>query len=466
MIELIDTFPDANVQPAEYKRLLGYPRDRFLEGRARELADFARSWYAQHGRPWVYARQAERLDVTNGSILIDGTPFSSPRLLNTLREANADSAILVAVSAGPEIEAEAQKLWKEEKPDEYFFLEIFGSAVVEHLITVTGARLCNYAETHGLAVLPHYSPGYPEWDISQQPHLLDLIARANKLPGRIDVLESGMLRPKKSLLAVFGLTRQTDRTRRLTDLTPCENCSFSPCQYRRTPYKRSLTVSPAETLPGAAATDELTEPVTLDPAAKYSVNAKALKRWADERLTLTHHPDGSVDALFKYEGSTCTNAGRTIRFHYELTVGPRGEGYPLRSQKCYPAPGDTGHTHMCRYMSNAEHLMVAIDREKPLLGQPLNDVLSWTRPTSGASCYCEPNSRKHKWGLVLETLHHALVQLEQSAPPAPNGLPPALTAPTPAAGASRPRYPEHTEESQPPSVQASPRRSLPVVPTP
>ena len=38
---------------------------------------------------------------------------------------------------------------------------------------------------------------------------------------------------------------------------------------------------------------------------------------------------------------------------------------------------------MCRYMSNREHLMVAIDREKPLSGQPLNDVLTWARPVCG-----------------------------------------------------------------------------------
>ena len=44
-----------------------------------------------------------------------------------------------------------------------------------------------------------------------------------------------MLRPKKSLLAVFGLTRHIDRVRRLTDLVPCENCSFLTCQYRRSP---------------------------------------------------------------------------------------------------------------------------------------------------------------------------------------------------------------------------------------
>ena len=43
MIELADLIPDTNVQPAEYKRLLGYPRDRMLEGRSRELGEWARA---------------------------------------------------------------------------------------------------------------------------------------------------------------------------------------------------------------------------------------------------------------------------------------------------------------------------------------------------------------------------------------------------------------------------------------
>src|SRR5688500_20067694 len=77
MIELVDTLPDINVQPAEYKRLLGYPRDRVLEGRARELAEQARAWDAKHGRPWVYARQAVSLQVVDGSITMDGVAFTS-----------------------------------------------------------------------------------------------------------------------------------------------------------------------------------------------------------------------------------------------------------------------------------------------------------------------------------------------------------------------------------------------------
>ena len=31
-----------------------------------------------------------------------------------------------------------------------------------------------------MAVLPHYSPGYPEWDIGEQPRLLELIEETRK----------------------------------------------------------------------------------------------------------------------------------------------------------------------------------------------------------------------------------------------------------------------------------------------
>ena len=62
-IELAGTLLHVDVSTDEYVRLLGYPRRRMLEGRARELADWARDWYAVNGRPWFYARQAENLDI-------------------------------------------------------------------------------------------------------------------------------------------------------------------------------------------------------------------------------------------------------------------------------------------------------------------------------------------------------------------------------------------------------------------
>jgi hypothetical protein len=381
-MELIDTSPAVHVDPAEYKRLLGYPRDFEWEGRSRELAEWAQAWYAENGHPWIYARQAENLALDGDAIRIEGANFVTKRLLDTLSRAQADGAVLVAVGAGTEVDCATRQLWHEEKPDEYFFLEMYGSAVVEHLVAAAGARLCGWAEERGMAVLPHYSPGYPEWDVADQPRLLHLIH--GSLPCPVHALDSGMLSPKKTLLAVFGLTHQTTGLARLTDLIPCANCSLPACQYRR----------------------------ALTPAAKYRINAKALRRWAAERLSIEEHADGAIDALFRYDGTTCNNMGQPLAFEYRVKLGPPEEGYPIREQACAPAPEDLGHAHMCKFASG--ELLTAIADEKPLAGRPLDEVIAWRRPTSPAGCYCEPTSREHKWGLVLETIHYALANRQAS----------------------------------------------------
>ncbi len=399
MRELLDPHPDVRVDPAEYLRLLGFPRGHTLEGRPRELADWAGAWYATHGRPWIFSRPSRQLAVGADSLRVDGVVLRSDRMRGTLEQAGAHGAVLVAVSAGAQIEREALRAWVEERPDEYFFLETFGSAVVEQLVTAVGARLCAWAAGEGMAVLPHYSPGYPGWDVADQSALLSLVGR-DGLPGPLEVLDSGMLRPKKSLLAVFGITRHTDRVRRLSELVPCENCSFSPCRFRRVPYRRAAAATVARAPGGTSERD----------APRYATSTRALRRWTAERLSLTTAADGAVEAIFRYDGTTCSNMGRPLAFHYRVRLGPRAEGYRIREQACTPVPGDVGYRDMCQYLRDGEALIEAIGRDAPLAGQPLDAVLSWKRAAHGPGCYCEREARQHKWGLVLETIHYALAQ--------------------------------------------------------
>jgi hypothetical protein len=361
MMELIDSRPDVQVLDAEYQRLLGYPRAHVMSDRAAELAAQARAWYAGHGRPWVYAREVGVAEVG---------VFHGERLVESLRQADARGAIVAAVSAGAEAEQQAQRLWREEKPDEYFFLETYTSAVAEHLTTALGARLCAWAESRGKSILPHDSPGYPGWSVAEQPALFALLGE--KLPGPLETLESGALRPKKSLLAVFGIANDPASLYRLTAGVPCVHCSYHPCQYRRAPY---------------------------------TVNPRALERWCAERLHLTRCDDGTIEARFRYDGSTCTNMGRPMAFDYLVKLGPREAGFPVREQHCAPVTGDTGHRAMCDY---SDELMAAIEEDKPLAGRPLAEVLTWRRPPSPAGCFCDVANRDHKWGLVLETIHYAL----------------------------------------------------------
>ena len=244
MFELIEKNPPVDVPEAEYQRLLGYPKHRPLEGRARELADAAQQWFSENGRPWIVAREIGGLELGEKIIRMGAMEFSSRRLADIFFEASAHSVVLVAVSAGKECEEHARQLWEEGKPDEYYFLESFGSAVVEQLVTVASGHICGWADGNQMAALPHFSPGYSGWDIAQQIPLLHLFRQnsKNEFPGAIEVLDSGMLRPKKSLLAVIGLTRDLEKARRFARLIPCENCSLPNCRYRRAPYQRSPAV--------------------------------------------------------------------------------------------------------------------------------------------------------------------------------------------------------------------------------
>ncbi len=417
VLERVTPDPEFVVLDSEYRRLLGFPRDYEMAGHARNLADEARRWYAAHSAPWWYARYEPEVSVGDDGVRIGGTQFSASELRETMRQARADAVVLVAVSAGIDCEEEARRRWDEGKPDEYFFLEVFGSAVVEALVSAAAFHLCASAEQHGLAVLPHDSPGYPGWEIDEQQALLALIDRgeAYECQDRLVALHTGMLRPKKSLLAVFGVTHHTDRVRRLTALTPCERCSLARCRYRRAPYRRplpSVGATPAiggSVAPAREGPPEGSETVRTRDAS-YAVSRTALERWSQERLQLNVRPGRSVEACVRYDGTTCSNMGRRLAFDHHLRLSPPEDGLRITEARCVPAPGDTGHAFMCEYRTRGESLLSTIAADAPLLGRRLDDVLRWERDSRPAGCYCEPAAREHKWGLVLEVLHYALAR--------------------------------------------------------
>jgi len=73
---------------------------------------------------------------------------------------------VVSPSARPGRRGQARELWQDGKPDEYFFLEMYGAAVVEHLITAARRPHLRLGPRRTDAALPHFSPGYSGWDVS------------------------------------------------------------------------------------------------------------------------------------------------------------------------------------------------------------------------------------------------------------------------------------------------------------
>lgn len=399
MIRLLDTQPRVAVADAEYLRLLGYPPGHVPGDRVRELMAWARSWYAAHGRPWVLLREATP-GMEDGVLRIDGREFRSVRLRDHLRGSGASRVVLVAVSAGRACEEEALRLWQDSRPDEYFFLEVLGSVVVEHLVASVSGRICESADAVGLRAVPHYSPGYAGWDVAEQGMLFDLFAEGSDagFPEPMSVLASGMLRPKKSLLAVVGLASRPVAGRDVSESTPCERCSFAPCRYRRVTYKHATV-----RIDGAPEPAPAVEP-------RYTVNPRALRKWARERVALQTRGDGALVATFRFDGTTCSNLGHPLTFDYRVVLGRSDEGNTILEAECRPAEGDAGHARMCAYLADPGRLLGVIASEKPLLGRPLAAVLAWQREPSPSGCFCDASGRAHKWGIALEVIHHAVAQ--------------------------------------------------------
>ena len=168
------------VEEREYARLLGYPWGTSLEGDVRQLAVEAAEWYEQHARPRVYC--------------------VSP----------ADAAYTVtAITAGREVDAEADRLWNAGRVDEAYFLDRYAAAVVEKLASDLG---------------PYQSPGTGKLPFDEQWKLFSYIA---PLSPEIEILPSGMLKPKNSLLALVPFD-----SKRIPN--PCTRCDLVGCTFRRT----------------------------------------------------------------------------------------------------------------------------------------------------------------------------------------------------------------------------------------
>lgn len=159
------------IDERDYARLLGYPPGKPLEGDIRRLAEGAARWYRCHGRPRVYSR--------------DG---------------------VVGLTAGWEVDEELDRLWAAGRVDEAYFLDRFAAALVEHL-----------ASSHGAT----FSPGHRGFPLEEQ---FALFEKLTPLAPEIELLSSGMLRPRHSLLALFDGEAIG---------SPCSRCDLARCRYRR-----------------------------------------------------------------------------------------------------------------------------------------------------------------------------------------------------------------------------------------
>ena len=229
-------FEPVSIPEAEWKRHLCTPAGAPLREDAQMGVERALNWVNEHGRPWSFVSEPIDLETENDRIrLTNCTEFTSRALAEKLRLGQAHCAVVVTVGAGPSVSAEIQRLWNAERPDEAFFLNAAAAATAEQLLLRARKSNCDRAEPTGLAALSQESPGYDGWDLGDQCELLDLLAAQPAWPSaaKLDILQSGMLSPEHSQLALFGLGPSAVVQALEPSVIPCVRCSMDPCSHRR-----------------------------------------------------------------------------------------------------------------------------------------------------------------------------------------------------------------------------------------
>src|SRR6185295_16286563 len=100
------------------------------------------------------------------------------------------------------------RLWEADRVDEAYFLDRYAAAVVEKLAANLG---------------PYQSPGTGKIPFEEQWTLFSYIRPLNP---EIEMLPSGMLKPKNSLLAIVPFDA-------VTTPNPCARCDLPGCSFRR-----------------------------------------------------------------------------------------------------------------------------------------------------------------------------------------------------------------------------------------
>ena len=384
------------VPVAEWKRHLCTPAGEPLSDDAQLGVERALAWVNEHGRPWSFVSGPIEVTLAAEHIrLANGIQFTSQALAEKLRLGQAGSAVAVACSAGPGVSAEIQRLWEAQRPDEAFFLNAAAAAATEQLLLRARKSICDRAEPAGLAALSHECPGYDGWELGDQRALLDLLTAQPAWPSaaKLRLLESGMLSPEHSQLALFGLGPGAVVAALEPGAMPCTGCRMDPCSHRRAPFAGD-TPAPAVTAS------------TADVASRYAYPDKALRRWSRDLLTVDSLGDHAVRATFRPDCKTCSNLGVPFGVDYSIELGPRRDGFPIRKLACRPS--DSDYQSMCSCLEDPDGFPGEMVSTPGFTGQPLGQALAWNPAVEPAGCLCRQPSRDHKWKIALQTVHYKL----------------------------------------------------------
>ncbi len=169
-----------------------------------------------------FSASGGRVDLKNGFSL----NFNNS-IINLLK--GASYLVLGVVTIGSSLENKVSEFFTQGEYPRAIALDAVGTVAVESLSRYIRNLVCQEAKEQYFKITRYFSPGYGDWDISQQKDIFKIIP-TNKIG--VSLTESCMILPRKSLSWIIGIGKGVIISSEERDA--CKICKAKNCRYRKT----------------------------------------------------------------------------------------------------------------------------------------------------------------------------------------------------------------------------------------
>lgn len=138
-----------------------------------------------------------------------------------------EQVAIFVVSIGQGLEERVSQLTKEGNMVKATILDAIGSEAAEKTACYLQDKVQELANSNGAEITLRYSPGYCDWDITQQRVIFEAM---NSTPLGVSLTEECLMVPRKSVSGIIGLGQFEKRR---FSYSPCRFCTKKDCQSRR-----------------------------------------------------------------------------------------------------------------------------------------------------------------------------------------------------------------------------------------
>ena len=214
------------IDKAEVYRYLGYPRGEIPAASISSLIDRQIKEAYKLIRPLCWYT-IKRIKGIEGSMIFieDSLVFTSNVISQALSSCYQAAIYLVTIGIG--LEQKASELMRDGQALRGAILDAAGSEAVEKLALYFEEVIRREASTDGAEISRRYSPGYCDWDISQQKVLFQAMNSASL---GVNLTRDCWMVPRKSTSGIIGIGKSG---RGIAGFSPCLLCDKVDCPSRR-----------------------------------------------------------------------------------------------------------------------------------------------------------------------------------------------------------------------------------------